>query len=154
MEEISLLSIVGGRRFHALLLAAGSPAVFPVRSFENRDPLRAVAEFKGHFRYFELSFPAELVIATIEYILALAAVANVLTLTYQLASQSILAIAPETTYIPWLWVFIGVLLHIIGCFTFHLHVSVTRERTRFSFATWFGPCARLGLNTVWSRQRL
>jgi hypothetical protein len=139
VEEISLLSIVGGRRFYALLLAAGSPAVFPVRSFENRDPLRALAEFKGHSRYFELSFPAELVIATIEYILTLAAVANVLTLTHQLASQSILAIAPETTYIPWLWVFIGVLLHIIGSFTFHLHVSVTRERTRLSLATWFRP---------------
>ena len=38
-EETSLLFVVGRRPFLALCLAVGSPAVFPLRSFENKDSL-------------------------------------------------------------------------------------------------------------------
>ncbi|KAJ5549631.1 hypothetical protein N7513_006865 [Penicillium frequentans] len=42
IDETSLLAVVGNRPFLALILAAGSPAVIPMRPLEYRDPLEAL----------------------------------------------------------------------------------------------------------------
>ncbi|KAF2421116.1 hypothetical protein EJ08DRAFT_673035 [Tothia fuscella] len=94
-EEPSLLALIGRRRFLALLLAASSPSIYTNRAFEYHHSAEILKEridrqhvnpsLHGRYRR---------VIIVLEYALALMALANVATISWNLGIQAIVVVIP------------------------------------------------------------
>ncbi|KAI9764471.1 MAG: hypothetical protein M1840_008397 [Geoglossum simile] len=134
--ETSLLFIIAKRPFLALCLSIGSPAVFPIRSFDYRDPIGALKEREGRLHPPRFPFGKGVVVVIIEYAVALASIANVATLSYQLGIQAPCTFAPQLTYLPLLWAVLGVSIHISGAFALYLRARVSSGRSRHSVLDW------------------
>ena len=63
----------------------------------------------------------------LEYIIALAAVANVVTVAYDLGMQVSSSFAPETTYLPLLWAVLNLAIHTSGAVALYLRVTVESQ---------------------------
>ncbi|KAE8140110.1 hypothetical protein BDV38DRAFT_280575 [Aspergillus pseudotamarii] len=128
------------RPFLALLLAAGAPAVSPIRTFEYRDPLQLLC---GSSNSIQL-LPAlqnwgiwRFAIIPIQYLLAMGAVANVAHTSWQLGIQTLCSFSTETTFHPLLWTFSALILDILGTIGVKL-------RIRFDEPSDDPPITRLG----------
>jgi hypothetical protein len=113
-DETAMLFILSKRPLLAVFLAGGSPAVFPMRSFKYRDPIKLLKERRGRLYPPKLSDKGELAIMVLEYIVALAAVANVVTVAHDLGVQVSCTFAPQTTYLPLLWAVLNLAIHTSG----------------------------------------
>jgi hypothetical protein len=58
---------------------------------------------------------------------ALAGIANIATLSYQLGLQAPCTIPPHLTYIPLLWAFLGIITHLCGALALRLRAHVSSE---------------------------
>ncbi len=111
-EESALLYVIGRRPILTTLLLAGAPVVVALRPFEYKDPVGILRAREGRFYSFYMG-PSWFV-ALVEYIITLAAVANVVHVTYGLSVGVTTMILPDSSYLPGLWAATGILVHIIG----------------------------------------
>ncbi|KAK0741576.1 hypothetical protein B0T18DRAFT_233026 [Schizothecium vesticola] len=111
-EESALLYVISRRPLLTTLLLAGSPVVVALRPFEYKDPVGILRSREGRFTSLNLGPPWAVVLA--EYLVALASVANIVHVTYQLGTGVITMLLPDSSYLPALWAAAGILVHIIG----------------------------------------
>lgn len=123
-DETSILSICGRRPFLALCLSAGSPAVVPLRLFQYRNVAEILDQRPGRLKPVFYRLPGELFIYIAEYIIVFAAIANVVCLGYELGSRVVLIFAPELTYLVLLWIFLGVVPHMVAAVALKLRIRV------------------------------
>lgn len=123
-DETAMLFILSKRPLLAVFLAGGSPAVFPMRSFEYQDPIKILRERRGRIYPPMLSNNGQLMIMALEYIFALAAVANVVTVSYELGVQVSCTFAPHLTYLILLWAVLNLAIHVSGSVALYLRVRV------------------------------
>ena len=113
--ETALLS--RRRPLLAFLIACGSPAVNPLPTFVYQDPVAGLKAREGRLLPHVLSTLSPFqgaVIVFVEYLLVLAAMANVLTASYFAGLWTINTIACTNTYLPILWVVLTAFIHISG----------------------------------------
>lgn len=123
--EISLLS--SGRPLLALLLAAGAPTISPISSFKDYNPLENLKTRTLQKRYPKLSPVAAAIVLVAEYLLAAASATNVLFLSYDLSQKAIFVPDCRTTAMPYFWLYIAVLIHLLGVWAFYRRVHTKRE---------------------------
>lgn len=111
-EESALLYIISRRPLLNTLLLAGSPVVVTLRFFKYKDPVGILRSREGRFSSLRLSPPWVVVLG--EYLVALASVANIIHVTYELGAGVITMLLPDSSYLPALWAVTGILVHIIG----------------------------------------
>ncbi|RMJ08860.1 hypothetical protein CDV36_011514 [Fusarium kuroshium] len=124
VDETSLLSVFGRRPFLALCLSAGSPGVPPRPLFEYQRFSQLQEKRPGRLRLRSFPFCVEALIWIAEHVVALASIANVATLGYELGSRVIMVFAPELTYLTLLWLFLGTVGHIFAAFALRLRVRI------------------------------
>jgi hypothetical protein len=86
--DISLLSIIGNRPLLVFLLAAGSPAVSPTTPFKRLDPLQGITT-NGPSHAMPISGWSRVIIVAIEYIFTCGAIANIVSVSWQLCIQMV-----------------------------------------------------------------
>jgi hypothetical protein len=123
-DETAMLFILSKRPLLAVFLAGGSPAVFPMRSFEYQDPVGLLRERRGRLYPPELTKKWQLIVMVLEYIIALAAVANVVTVAQELGVQVSCSFAPQLSYLVLLWAVLNLSIHISGAAALYLRVRV------------------------------
>lgn len=133
--ETAMLSIFARRSILAFLLAAGSPAVFPMRPFEYRNVVKTEQDRTGRFHPPFVGPKKQLLIVLIEYILAGMAVTNVATLGYELGIRSPSAFSAETIYLPLLWSFLCIPIHFFGTAALY-NATKPHRRQRNLFGPW------------------
>ena len=111
-EESALLYVIARRPLLTTLLLAGAPVVVALRPFEYKDPVGILRSREGRFYSLKLGPPWAVVLC--EYLVALASVANVVHVTYQLGVGVITMLLPDSSYLPALWAATGILVHILG----------------------------------------
>ncbi|KAH8648505.1 hypothetical protein BX600DRAFT_442794 [Xylariales sp. PMI_506] len=111
-QETGLLAVVGRRPLLALALAAGSPAVFSIRSFEY---IKSIEELQEHYMH-RPGFLRRLdpAMSVVELALALLSVANIGELAWQLGATVIFTALPDKEYVVLLWAFLGLTIHVLG----------------------------------------
>ena len=127
-EETSLLSVVGRRPLLAILIAAGSPAVFPMRAFENNDPIGLLKDRQGRKPPPHLSARGVVAEMIFEYLIVIAAVANIATVSRDLGYQIVCSFAPHLTYLVLLWAFLILIIHGSGFITLFVRIHIRREK--------------------------
>ena len=127
-EETALLFAIGRRPLLSLCLAAGSPAVFPMRSFENRKTIALLKARKGRLRPPPLNYTRATVVMAVEYLIVICAVANVATLSRDLGVRVVCSFAPHLTYLVLLWAFLIVVVHGFGFVSLLIRARISCEK--------------------------
>lgn len=124
-SEMGLLAMQ--RPSLAFLLAAGAPAVSPIRAFDfdasdpaarfysNRPKSIASPELKS-------TFTATFVVV-LQYLLAIAAVVNVVQLSWLVGTRTVCSFASDTVFLPLVWSFATLAIHALGTATVVLRVK-------------------------------
>ncbi|KAK4668804.1 uncharacterized protein QC764_710690 [Podospora pseudoanserina] len=114
-EEMSMLANVARRPLLALMRAAGSPSVYFSRAFEYHDPAQILhdhpsrlPQWRPSMWYYKLS------ISMAEYIIALATIANIATLNWELGVKATCTLWTNRTFGPTIWALLGLVVHIFG----------------------------------------
>ncbi|KAK0649962.1 hypothetical protein B0T16DRAFT_326696 [Cercophora newfieldiana] len=120
-EESALLYVISRRPLLTTLLLAGAPVVVALRPFEFKDPVGILKSRED--RFYSLRMGPPWFILLLEYLIALASVANIVHVTYELGVGVITMILPDSSYLPGLWAGTGIIVHIIGalCLRSRLH---------------------------------
>lgn len=151
-EETSLLFVVGRRPLLALCLAAGCPAVFPMRSFDNQNPVGLLEEREGRLRPPHVAGAREMIVMLLQYSLTIMAIANVATLSKELGLQVVCNFAPHLTYLVSLWAFLILIIHTSGAITLMFRVRLTDDEQPSNRFEWisrqFTPLSKRGLVRV------
>lgn len=126
MEEVAVLCVVGRRQFLALLIVAGMPAVFPDRAFKLESPTKILHDHEGRLRNRTWSILTERLIVLLEYCITIGSIANLAHTCYQLGLRTICNFAPMIPYFPMLWTWIGICIHLVGCWAMHLRIREQR----------------------------
>jgi len=111
-EESALLYVIARRPLLTTFLLAGSPVTSALRPFEYKPPVGILRSREGRFYSIKLG-PAWFVLF-LEYFIALACVANVAHVTYELGVGVITMLLPDSSFLPGLWAATGILVHVIG----------------------------------------
>jgi hypothetical protein len=138
-EETSLLFVIAKRPIFAIILAAGSPAMFPLRTFEHSDPLKLLKDREGVKRvpgFLTRNYNSIYFVYIVQYLIALAAVANIGHLSFIIGTQSILTFSPETTYHFFLWASLGICAHLFSAYALYLRTRVKYIRPSRSRYYW------------------
>ena len=136
-EEVSVLFVVGRRPLLALCLAAGTPAVFPMRSFDPKDPLGILKERDGRLQAPELPRVGEVIVVLVQYVLTICAILNVADVSRQLGVQVVCNFAPQLTYLVLLWASLTLIIHATGSMALMFRVRVMREGSSDHSYGWF-----------------
>ena len=133
-SETALLS--RRRPLLALLIACGSPAISPLPSFVYQDPVTSLKARDGRLlrRFLSALSPIRSIsVVIVEYLLILAAIANVITASYYAGLWSISTIACTNAHSPMLWVGLTLHIHISGMLALALQAETildTMQRGR------------------------
>lgn len=126
--ETALLS--RRRPLLSFLIACGSPAVNPVPTFIYQDPVAGLKAREGcllsQFVPRLSTFQAAIIVLA-EYILILAATANVITASYYMGIWTINTVTCPNTFLPILWVCLTVLIHLLGMYALALRTETMRD---------------------------
>ncbi|EXJ57658.1 uncharacterized protein A1O5_12448 [Cladophialophora psammophila CBS 110553] len=123
--EVGLVAL--RRPFLAFLLAAGAPAVSPIRTFDYIDTKELLERKPQTVRIKPMGLLKGFGVSIFQYVMAAAAVVNVAFVSYEICIQTICSFAPETAYLPALWAFLAVAVHFFGTWSVHCR---TRIRTK------------------------
>lgn len=113
LHETAILQTYGKRHILGVLVGLGSPSVL----FDNTVGLR---ELVANILSPKDSIPTSLlwgpnhVTIILEYIMVLAAIANIVEVCYEIGVRSALTISQEEQSLPAIWICIGALIHILG----------------------------------------
>jgi len=155
------MSLLGLRRpLFALFLAAGSPAVSPIRAFDYRIPIESLKGGEKHVKMLTLDKTGQRLVVFAEWVLALAAIINVMQLGTQLGFMTVSTFASVDTWTVVFWSVLAVVIHIAGNVSLRLMVRVepnTRSPKRHGlFLSWLldelTPSANLEQMTLYLRQ--
>lgn len=129
--ETALLS--RRRPLLAFLLACGSPAVEPVRSFKHPDVMShlRVQEKSSHSYHLSRCLEAlpSTVLVVLEYCIAIGAFANVFITAIYAGLQTINAVACNISYCPLLWVGCNILIHWASLLALSLQAEETGSQS-------------------------
>lgn len=123
----------------AFLLSAASPAVSPTRTFNYRSPFE-VLEYSEGIGIKEAPITlgrATISISTLQYLVALGAVANTAHNTWLLCNGVVFISSPETDIGPILYVMLAALMHIAGFWALRLKVKMIAELKPISKETYW-----------------
>ncbi|MCJ1479882.1 hypothetical protein MMC06_000036 [Schaereria dolodes] len=110
LAETSLLTLEPP--FLSLLLAIGGPSIYPARPFDYYDPLEAMKQPPNKFLFFSPNQSSYLVLSTLQYVIALSAAINVITVTLELGMKTVAVWEKSNSYLPLTWVLLPIILHI------------------------------------------
>ncbi|KAH8773546.1 hypothetical protein F5883DRAFT_548066 [Diaporthe sp. PMI_573] len=163
--ETSVLSL--RRPVLSLILSLGSPSINPLRSFEYWDPVRGILLRSSKERGRSQRQAGEawdcksIAISALGYALALAAVANVTELAYELESRTICAFEGPSMFTVYVWTYTAACIHILGAIALRTrlkdqaNISVLestgfRQKANHIVRTELTPCgAQVALDIVW-----
>lgn len=111
----------------AFLLATGSPSVSPLRTFSHED-VPKMLERRGALGSHTLSsdnfaLPKALTVIA-EFTIAMAAIVNVLLVSYELGMKTILSFGTDVWFDPLMWCLLTGLAHLWGCMVFRHDVDI------------------------------
>ncbi|KAI0467480.1 hypothetical protein F4859DRAFT_506830 [Xylaria cf. heliscus] len=148
--EIGLLAL--RRPFLAVFLAAGGPAVSPIRTFEYREPIELLANGPNAFTAIvNLRSPYSTITLFVQYILAFAATANLLHVSWELGIYSVVGYSSDTWFQPIVWALLSLVVHFLGAVAVYLRarqefelsahkpaavLCVRKERLSFYLFSW------------------
>lgn len=113
-EEFAALSVVGGRPLLAALLAVAAPSVFATRAFEPVEPRDVLAARPGgYFSACRARWQRAAVVLA-EYLLALAALANVGLVSYDAGVRTANPIAGNFVFFPAVWAAGAAVIHAVA----------------------------------------
>jgi hypothetical protein len=153
LAETALLSM--RRPMLAFLLAMGSPAVPPLRTFTHEDIPKMLTRRKGGMTV-ELSTPTRgramrAIVVGVELALSLAAIANVVYTSYELGVKTFISWSTDLFFHPLLWTCLTGLSHLWGVMVLQMDVNKVsppsyrnksiRQRLRAWAEDEFTPCA-------------
>lgn len=130
IEETSTLIVIAQRPLLGCFLALGSPSVNPLRTFKYFDPLKILEERKGRKpppdfeRFGKFRMAAEYGVLILEYLLASAAIVNMVMLGLDLRSRVVCTFAPHRTFLPLVWGLMGAAAHFFGAWALWLRIRV------------------------------
>jgi hypothetical protein len=122
-QETALLSVIAKRPLLAGLLAAGSPAIFTLRSLEYTRTIKNLQEH--NFPEPEFFTRLDPIIIVLEYLAAIASMGNIAELCYRLGGHVLTAIFTGGKYHYFLWAFLGLSIHGFGALALYLRTKVT-----------------------------
>ncbi|ETI27369.1 hypothetical protein G647_09559 [Cladophialophora carrionii CBS 160.54] len=120
--EVGLVAL--RRPFLAFLLAAGAPAVSPMRTFDYVDTKDLLAKKPGTAKILPMGPTANTLISSFEYIMAAGAVVNLAFVSYELCIQTVCSFAPEDAFLPALWAFLAIAVHFFGTWSVYLRTRI------------------------------
>jgi hypothetical protein len=126
LQETAMLFVLGKRPLLALCLSVGSPAVYFDRTFHYRQQIESLERAKDWAPSLNAFLKGNFGITLIEYVLALAAIANIGYLSYELTDKVSFSFAQNTGYLPVIWAFVGAVIHLLGALALWLRTSVTQ----------------------------
>lgn len=147
--ETALLAL--RRPILALLLASGAPTVSPLRTFDYGKPHKVLSKSFMHRPFPDLkSRPrSAAAISLLEYVFAGIAVANLAHVCWQVSYLAVCGFTPETAYLPLLWAFLAVVIHLFGAITNRFRISLKLiQGTPFEFMREFQLNAHLPRATL------
>lgn len=134
-NEMGLLAL--RRPLLAALLAAGAPAVLPLRVLDlagTNDPvaLLLLEDEKRHravkmVPHVRSSVAVAAMVAALQYVLACAAVANVAHVSWLLASRTVCSFASDTMTLPLIWCFATLGVHAMGAVTVRCRLKLVER---------------------------
>ena len=130
-EEMSMLSNVAHRPLLALLLAAGSPSVYFSRAFEYHDVSDILRDHPSRLpqwrpeKWYSLA-----VISSLEYLVALSAVTNIVVMNWELGVKTICNFWTNGIFPSTVWVVMGLITHFGGTVVLRLRLCGWRGRDR------------------------
>jgi hypothetical protein len=127
VEEISTLVVVGRRPILGLCLAAGSPAVAPARFFEYLNPWNLLENRLYRLRPKQFSTRGEVTVIVLEFVFAVAVIANTISLGVELGLRVCNTFAPHLTYLPLLWSILVLAIHISGIIALWVRTTSVRR---------------------------
>ncbi|OQN95372.1 hypothetical protein B0A48_18478 [Cryoendolithus antarcticus] len=145
-------SLLGVRRpLFAMLLAVSSPSVSPIRAFVYPNPREMLEKHELGLDVQSLRASTGTLVALIQYIVAIGAVANVVELGAELSYMTVSSWGPNETYLIYLWTFLALPVYACGLVCLRLRVHIVREHAspeqsgiRHRLAAWawgeFTPC--------------
>ena len=120
--ELAMVGIIAQRPILSLLLALGSPSIYMSRAFEYTDPAQLMQDRRGRLKQNAPCSWKMTLLTIVEYVVALAAMANVATIAYDLGTKTICSIWSDSVTAPLLWWFLVIPLHAIGCFCLRIQI--------------------------------
>lgn len=108
------------RPFLSLLLAIGAPAFYPFRPFGRRDSLQALKQPFRLFPQIPLSCWAHVLVCVLQYLLAFAAVINVVTVSLQLGLNTVVTWSKDQSFLPLMWVILSLAIHLCAMVRHHV----------------------------------
>ncbi|EXJ57967.1 hypothetical protein A1O7_05390 [Cladophialophora yegresii CBS 114405] len=120
--EVGLVAL--RRPFLAFLLAAGAPAVSPLRTFDYVDTKELLAKKPGTAKIVTMGSTANTLISSFEYVMAASAVVNLAVVSYELCIQTVCSFAPEDAFLPALWAFLAIAVHFFGTWSVYLRTRI------------------------------
>jgi hypothetical protein len=121
-QETGTLAIVGRRPILSFILAMGSPAVFAIRSFEYVKGVEDLRKRPLHRSGFARALDVLNTVAA--YVLALASVANIAELSWELGARVIFTTLADIEYLIVIWMFVGIVIHALGALAVRMRVTV------------------------------
>ncbi|KAK4196161.1 hypothetical protein QBC40DRAFT_258315 [Triangularia verruculosa] len=122
-EEMSMLANVARRPLLALMLAAGSPSVYFSRAFEYHQPDHILADHKARLRQWRpKKWYSKLLISLAQYTIAMATIANIASLNWEIGVKSICTLWTNRIFGPTIWAVLGLLVHILGTIGLRLRI--------------------------------
>lgn len=112
INDIALLS--AHRPLLSFLLSFGSPAVWPTRIFEYTCPTSVLESPASPFRITRLGPRSASALSAVQYVLAVAAIANVVTTAVDMSRKTVLSWGCTTNFTPLLWPTLVGVVHIIS----------------------------------------
>jgi hypothetical protein len=128
-DETSLLAVIGKRPLLALLLASASPSVYTSRAFDYRNPREILKERDGRYHVSPKKGRRRLIVIA-QYVVILAALANIATINWQLGTQTVCSIATELNYMPVTWTILGIAIHGVGVILLRLRARRVMDLMR------------------------
>ncbi|KAI0593151.1 hypothetical protein F4775DRAFT_579190 [Biscogniauxia sp. FL1348] len=126
-NELGLIAL--RRPVLSLLLAAGAPSVNALRTFEQPEQTRLLLEpspFRTLYPLY-LSPRAQTLVSTVQYLISLGAIANLIEATYEISTRTNVSWSTETVYLPGFWASLTVLIHIAGAAAMHLRIKIIKQ---------------------------
>ncbi len=125
--ETGLLSL--RRPLLPFLLGVGSPAVFPVGTFESRSPAELLRKRSDRIVIPNLPGNIGILVLVGQHLITLGAIANLVHVSWPLCASSLYNFALETQYLLALWAFIAIEIHVLGALAVALRVQTIPGRT-------------------------
>ena len=123
--EVGLVAL--RRPLLAFLLAAGAPAVSPIRTFDYVDVEELLQKTPRSVKRLSMGPAKSHTVAVLQYIIVAAAVLNLAFMSYELSIRTLCSFSPETAYQPALWAFLAIAVHAFGSCSTYLRVRIVAD---------------------------